>query len=147
MGPSSKVHVTNGTIGDHETRQHLGQVVGSNTVTESRQQNGALPDELVCFQYGGGQRTYDRCNDDTNDQGNNVCPGRKSEVLLDNHNKTEDEGEDEHGNVPPPRRFLVVLGHMSMVTIVVSAGSGAFVGTGDILAPEEEAVGNQSTNL
>lgn len=60
MRPSGKVHITNGTLGDHETSQHLGQVVGGNTVTESRQQNGALPDELELIPIrhrGGGQLT------------------------------------------------------------------------------------------
>lgn len=40
-----------------------------------------------------------------------------------------------------------MLGHVGMVAIVVSAGSSALVGTGDILTPKEGAVGNQSTNL
>lgn len=31
--PSSKVHVTNGTSGKHQTRQHLRQVVSGNTVS------------------------------------------------------------------------------------------------------------------
>lgn len=40
--PSSEVHVTNGAFGEHETRQHLRQVVRSNTVTVTRVKNGAL---------------------------------------------------------------------------------------------------------
>lgn len=59
MGPSGKVHVTNGTLGDHETSQHLGQVVGGNTVTESRQQDSTLPDELalIPIRQNGGELT------------------------------------------------------------------------------------------
>lgn len=40
-----------------------------------------------------------------------------------------------------------MLGHVGMVTIVVSAGSSALVGTGDVLSPKEGGVGNQGTNL
>lgn len=40
--PSGKVHVANGATRKHKARQHLGQVVGGNTVTPARIEEGTL---------------------------------------------------------------------------------------------------------
>jgi hypothetical protein len=42
VGPSSEVHVSNRALGHHQTRKHLGQVVGGDTVTVSRVDDCAL---------------------------------------------------------------------------------------------------------
>lgn len=40
--PRGEVHVSNRTLGHHQTRKHLGQVVRCDTVTISRVDDGAL---------------------------------------------------------------------------------------------------------
>jgi hypothetical protein len=42
VGPSSEVHVSDRALGHHQTRKHLGQVVGSNAVTVSGVDDCAL---------------------------------------------------------------------------------------------------------
>lgn len=51
MGPGCKVHVSDGSPGEHESCQHLGEVVGGNSVAVARVENGTLQKPSVA---GGG---------------------------------------------------------------------------------------------
>ena len=91
--------------------------------------------------------TYEWSNDDSGDQSNDVSPDRHSDVLFDHDDQAENEAEDKHGHIPPPRDFLVVLCHVLVVTVVVSPFSGALVCFLDVAAPEQDGMGNESTDL
>lgn len=93
------------------------------------------------------KRTDQRSDDDAQDQGYDVSPGREGDVFLDDDDETKNEAEDKDGNVPPPRRLLVVLGHVSVMAIVIAATSSALVGPDDIATPEHKAMSDQSSNL
>jgi hypothetical protein len=96
------------------------------------------------MQHGG---THKRGNGDSHQQGNNIRPRRERQVLLDDDHEAQDKAEDENHNIPPPGGLLVVFDHVSMVTVVVASGSGAFVRLDEITAPEQGTMSNQGTNL
>jgi hypothetical protein len=91
--------------------------------------------------------TYQGSNEHSEDQGNDICPDWKSDVLLQNNHKTKNETDYENNDVPPPWSLLVMLNHVCVVTIIVSTLSHALESSDDISAPEEEAMEDQSTDL
>ena len=76
--PASEVHVTNWALGKHKTSNQLGQVVGSNTISIS-----------------GIDQATEGCDEASDEQGNNVGPGWKGDVLLDDDDKSKHEAKDE----------------------------------------------------
>ena len=94
-----------------------------------------------------GYKTDQRRNKDSQQQGDDICPGRQRDVLRRNDDKAENKAQNQHGNVPPPRCLLVALGHVRMVAIIVSTLLGVFVCLDDIASPEEEAMSDEGANL
>lgn len=80
-------------------------------------------------------------------QRNDIGPGRKRNVLLDDDDEANNKADHKHSNVPPPWRFLVVLDHVGMMTIVISALLRTLVRSYKVTTPEQEAMGNQGSNL
>lgn len=93
------------------------------------------------------QSTYEGCNNDSYDERDNIRPGRKANVFLENHDKTKDKADDKHCNIPPPGCFLVVLGHVLVMPVIISTLFRALVCLLDIIAPKENTVHDQCTNL
>ena len=91
--------------------------------------------------------TYQWCDENPQQQRDNVRPSRESNVLLNNDNETKNKAEYKDGNIPPPRRLLVVLGHVGVVAIVISAASGALVRPYNISTPEQETVSDEGSDL
>ncbi|CAF3499988.1 unnamed protein product [Fusarium graminearum] len=91
--------------------------------------------------------TYDWCNDGAQDERHHVCPRGKCDILLDHNNKTEDKASNKDGNVPPPRCFLVVLGHVFVVTVIVTTLLCALERLDNVLAPEKDTVKDKGTDL
>ena len=90
---------------------------------------------------------YQGRDEDSDEKSDDVAPCRECDVLFDDNDETEDEAEYKDSNVPPPGSFLVVLGHMLVVSVVVSPVPRTFIGLLDITPPKQEAVSNQGTNL
>jgi hypothetical protein len=147
--PSSEVHVTNGASREHETSQHLGQVVRGNAVTVAGVKQGALQKMLANppWVINATGITYERSDNDSENERDNVCPNRERDVLLGDNDYAKNEAENKYETVPPPRGLLVMLGHMVMMTIVVFTDLCAHVSTLNVTTPEKNAVGNQGTNL
>lgn len=93
------------------------------------------------------ERTYEGSNDTAKDKSNNVRPSGQSDVVLQHNNEAESKADDKNGHVPPPRRLLVVLDHVRVMTVVELSLACALVGCDDVLTHEENDVGNKSTNL
>lgn len=93
------------------------------------------------------RHAYQGGNEYSDEKGDDVGPCGEGDILLDDNHEAKDEAEDEDSNVPPPGSFLVVLGHMLMMSVVISPVPSALVGLLDISTPEEKAVSNQGTNL
>jgi hypothetical protein len=93
------------------------------------------------------QSTYEWCNDDSDDQGYDICPRWHCDILLDHNDETKNKAKDENGHIPPPWDLLVVLCHVYVVSVIIFAGSGAFVGTLDVTTPEQNSVSDESADL
>jgi hypothetical protein len=91
--------------------------------------------------------TYEWRNNDANNQGHDVCPHWHCDVLFEHNNEAKNEAEDKDDHIPPPGNFLVVLCHVLMVSIIISAGSGALVCTLDVTAPEQNRVSDEGADL
>ena len=72
--PRGEVHVSDRALGNHQTREHLGQVVGCNTVTVSRVDDCALLWSVAGKVVVGIMRTYERSNNTTDNERNNIRP-------------------------------------------------------------------------
>jgi len=92
-------------------------------------------------------RTYEWSNDTTDDKGNNVCPSRQGNVVLQDDNEAKGEATDKNDHVPPPRGLLVVLDHVLVVAIVEDALACALVGCDNVCTHEENDVRNECANL
>ena len=91
--------------------------------------------------------TYQWCHEYSKQQRDNVRPCRKGDVFLDDDDETNNETDDKNGNVPPPWCLLVVFDHVRMVSIVIFSILCTLVRLDNILAPKEDAVGNQGADL
>lgn len=91
--------------------------------------------------------THKRGNGDAEYQRDDIRPNRQRNLLLDNHDETEDEADNKNKRVPPPGSLLVVLRHVGVVAVAVDSLPHIFESRDNILAPEEDAVGNQSSDL
>lgn len=152
--PGRKVHITDRAPRDNKARQHLRQIVGGDTIAKASIEDGAL--EQVAFSqrhlerqgmFWGGGATHKGGNDDSHHQRNNVRPGRKSDVLFAGNDEAKDEAADKHRNVPPPRRLLVMLGHVCMMWVIIGALPGALICAHHLSTPEENAVEDEGTDL
>jgi hypothetical protein len=76
-----------------------------------------------------------------------IAPNWEGNVLPDDDDKAKNKTDNKHGNVPPPWCFLIMLGHVRMMSIVISPLSCTLIRPDDIPAPKEKAVGNQGTDL
>jgi hypothetical protein len=85
-----------------------------------------------------GKQTYERRNDATNDERNNICPSRQGDVILQDDDETESEAGNEDDHVPPPRRLLVVFDHVLVVTVVEHTFACVFVRCVYALTPEQD---------
>ena len=92
-------------------------------------------------------KTYEWSNDATNDEGNDVRPSRQGDVVLQHDNEAKSEAADKNDHVPPPRSLLVVLDHVRVVTVVELSLACALVRSDDVLAHQEDDVGDKSTDL
>lgn len=94
-----------------------------------------------------GVNTYEWGDDDADNQGDNVGPDRKGDILLGNDDYAEDETEDEHETVPIPWGLFVVLDHVCVMSVIVLAFRGADICSLDVATPEEDAMSDECTNL
>ena len=90
---------------------------------------------------------YEWRNDDSHDQGYDICPHGHCDVLFDHNNETEDKTGDKNSQIPPPGNFLIVLRHVYVVSVVVFASSGTLVRAFNVTAPEQDGVSDESSNL
>lgn len=102
--------------------------------------------QLNRFNMSPGQ-TYQRRYSHSHQQRNNICPGRKRNVLSDDDDKTENKTKDQNDNIPPPGCFFIVFHHVRMMAVIVSAGSSALIRLDEIAPPKEGTMGDQGTNL
>ena len=102
---------------------------------------------LELLNYNVIRETYERGNDDSNQQRDNIRPNWKGNVLFENNDEAHDEADDKYQNVPPPCHLFIMLAHVVMVPIVESTFPCALISPLDILAPEKDAVDNKSANL
>jgi hypothetical protein len=70
------------------------------------------------------------------DQRHNVRPSRKSNILSEDNYEAKEKADDNYGGVPPPWCFLVVLGHMLMMSIVIAPCSCGSIRYFDVRAPK-----------
>lgn len=91
--------------------------------------------------------TYEWGDDHAQDQGNNISPSGQCDVLLDDHNEAENKTAKEDNTVPPLRHFFVILCHVLVVTVVIFAFAGTFVGVKNVASPKDDAVHQQSADL
>ena len=93
------------------------------------------------------RKTYEWSNNTTDDERNNVRPGRQGNVVLQYDNETKSKAADKNDHVPPPRGLLVVLDHVIVVAVVEDALASALVRCDDVCYHEETDVCNECTNL
>ena len=91
--------------------------------------------------------THKGRNEYSHHQRDDVRPDWEGNVPLDDDDETENKTDDKHDSIPPPRGILVMLGHVHVVSIFVTARPCALVCLGDVFTPKEEAVGNQGADL
>ena len=91
--------------------------------------------------------THQRSNNHSQKQCDNICPGRKGYVGLDDNDEAKDEAEYEQNHEPPPRCLLVVLCHVGVVTVVKFPLPSTLVRAYNISSPEQEAVSNKGADL
>jgi hypothetical protein len=91
--------------------------------------------------------THKWCEDYSYEERDNVRPNWKGNILFDDDHKTKNEGKNKDDNIPPPRCLRIMLGHVLMMSIVITPLSCALVRSFDVPAPKEDAVGNQRADL
>lgn len=91
--------------------------------------------------------TYKGSYEDAEDDGHDKRPHGDRQVLLDDDGQAQHEAEHHDGHVPVPGSISVVLDHVGVVPVVVFALARGLVSGGDVLAPEEGSVGDESTDL
>ncbi len=80
--------------------------------------------------------THKGSNYYSQDQRANIRPGRKSNILSKDNDEPKEETDDNYGGIPPPRCFLVVLGHVLVMSIVVAPCSCGPIRSFDVRAPK-----------
>jgi hypothetical protein len=148
--PSSEVHIANRFSWQHKTSQHLGEIVCGNSVSITRVKQSALEIKQSTQAHTNDSRAeqaYHWCNNSTHNERDHICPGWEGNVLLDDDDEAKDETTNQNGDVPPPGGFFIVLCHVGMVKIIISAFPCALESLDNILAPKQDAVKQKGSDL
>ena len=68
-------------------------------------------------------------------------------MIRDDDDDSKNETDDKYGNIPPIWCFLVILGHVRMMSIGIISDSCALERSDNVSTPKQEAVRDQCADL
>ena len=147
MGPGREVHISDGPSGEDQACDDLGKVVCGNAISETGVKQGTLYLGQTMLLRNTGGETYKGRDDGSHHQCNYESPDGKGDVLLEDDDKAKHKTDNEYDHIPPPGRFLVVLGHMRVMRVVEPPFFRGLESPDRVATPEEDDVGNESSDL